>query len=53
MEAARSFLLVLGAIFAIAGVAVAWAVEPILGMGILIVGAFLMILPFLALHSDE
>lgn len=53
MEPARAFLFVLGAIFAVAGLGVAWVFERILGMGILIVGAFLLILPFLAFHSDE
>lgn len=53
VEAARSFLVALGTVFAFAGVAVAWAFERLLGMGLLIVGAFLLILPFLAAHSDE
>jgi len=53
VETARAFLIVLGMAFALAGVYIAWAVERLLGLGLLVVGAFLLILPFTTLRSDE
>lgn len=53
MEPVRAFLLVLGAIFAGAGLYVAWAFERLVGMGVLVVGAFLLVLPFLAVPLDD
>jgi len=53
VEPARSFLLVLGTVFAVAGLYVAWSFERLVGMGVLLVGAFLLVLPFLAPTSDE
>jgi len=53
VASARSYLIVLGLAFALAGVYVAWAIERLMGMGVLVVGAFLIILPFTAARSDE
>lgn len=46
-------MLLLGAGFALAGVYIAATYDRIIGLGVLIVGAFLMILPFTAARSDE
>ena len=53
MASARSFLLVLGAVFAVTGLVVARTVDDLLGLGILVVGAFLVILPFTAYRPEE
>jgi hypothetical protein len=53
VSAARSFLFVLGASFAVAGVVVARMVDALIGLGVLIVGAFLLILPFTALGPED
>lgn len=53
VEPARSFLLVLGAAFCAGGLYVAWTFDRLVGMGVLLVGAFLLVLPFLAPRSDE
>ena len=53
MAAARSFLLVLGASMAVAGVIVAKMMDALIGLGILIVGAFLLILPFTARGPED
>jgi hypothetical protein len=53
VSSARSFLVVLGAAMAVAGVAVAKMVDTLIGLGILIVGAFLLILPFTALGPED
>ncbi len=53
MEAARVFLAFLGLIFAVAGILVAWAFDRITGLAVLLVGAFLLILPLITLRSDD
>ena len=53
MSAARTFLVVLGAVFAVAGIVVARLFDPTIGLGVLIVGAFLLILPVIALRSED
>ncbi len=53
METARAFLILLGIAFALGGIYIAWAVERLLGLGLLVIGAFLLILPFTTLRSDE
>lgn len=53
MASARVFLAVLGGTFAAAGLIIARTVDALLGLGILIVGAFLLILPFTASRPDE
>jgi len=53
VASARALVEILGLGFAVAGIAVAWTVSQLVGMGILIVGAFLLILPFTLSHDDE
>lgn len=53
METARLFLAVLGLIFAVAGILVAWTFDKIAGLAVLIVGAFLLILPLITYHPDD
>ena len=53
MDAARGFLILLGLAFAVAGLYLAWAFERLVGMGVVIVGAFLLILPFTVQRPDE
>lgn len=53
VASARSFLMLLGVVFALAGIYIAWAFDRLVGMGVLVVGAFLLILPFTAVRSDE
>lgn len=53
MDAARAFLLVLGLSFACIGILLASAVDPLIGLGVLVVGAFLLILPFAAIGPEE
>ncbi len=53
VASARAFLAVLGLAFAVAGLAVAWIFDRLTGLGILIVGAFLLILPFTRSREDE
>jgi len=50
---ARTLIVILGPGFAVAGIAVAWTVSQLVGIGILIIGAFLLILPFTPSHDDE
>ena len=50
---ARTILGLLGLAFAIAGIAVAWTFDRLVGMAILVVGAFLFILPFTGIREDE
>jgi len=47
------FLAIVGAIFAVGGVVLALTFDRLVGLGFLIVGAFLLILPFSTFHSDE
>lgn len=53
MDAARVFLAILGLSFAIAGIAVASAFDRITGVALLVVGAFLLILPVMSYRSDD
>jgi len=53
VASARSLLSLLGLGFALAGVGVAWAVDRLIGMLMLVVGAFLLILPFTRPDRDE
>lgn len=50
---ARTFLAILGLVFAIAGLAVAWTFDPLIGIGVLLIGAFLLVLPFTRSREDE
>jgi len=52
MSRPRVLLAVLGLAFLVAGVAVS-AGDRFLGIGFFIVGAFLFVLPFLAVHEEE
>lgn len=53
METARIFVALLGLIFALAGILVAWTFDKLAGLAILLVGAFLLILPIIAYRPDE
>lgn len=53
METARVFLAVLGIIFAIAGIIVAWTFDRIAGLAVLLLGAFLLILPLITYRPDD
>ncbi len=53
METARLFLAVLGLVFALAGVVVASVFDRLTGLIVLIVGAFLLILPLMTYRSDD
>lgn len=52
VASARTFLAILGFGFALAGVYLAWVFDRLVGIGFLVVGAFLLILPF-STHSTE
>ncbi len=53
METARLFLAILGLVFAIAGVVVASVFDRLTGLIVLVVGAFLLILPLMTYRSDD
>ena len=53
MASARTVLAVLGLVFAVAGLAVAWTFDSLTGPGVLLIDALLPILPFTRLHDDE
>lgn len=53
MESARVFLAALGLVFAVAGLVVGWTYDSIAGIAILLIGAFLLILPLITYRSDE
>lgn len=53
MEYARVFLALLGVIFAVAGLLVGWTYDPLAGLAILLLGAFLLILPLISYRSDD
>ncbi len=53
MERARAFLALLGLVFAVGGVAVASAFDPLAGIVCLVIGAFLLILPVLSSRPDD
>ena len=48
----RAFLVLLGFIFFVAGLVVATVVDRLTGIGFFVVGAFLVILPFVAVTED-
>ena len=52
MSGPRAFLVLLGFIFFVAGLVVATVVDRLTGIGFFVVGAFLVILPFVAVHED-
>lgn len=47
------FLAILGLIFAVAGLLVAWTFDRIAGLAVLLLGAFLMVLPLITYRPDE
>ena len=51
MSPPRAFLVLLGIAFLVAAVVIA-SFDRLLGLGAFIVGAFLLVLPFLAIHED-
>ncbi len=51
MSRPRGFLVVLGIAFLVAALAIT-AFDRFLALGAFIVGAFLLVLPFLAIHED-
>jgi hypothetical protein len=53
VDSARVFLAILGAVFAVSGVILALTWDRLVGLGFLIVGAFLLILPFSTHRSDD
>ena len=53
METARAFLAVLGLAFAISGVVVASSFDRLTGISVLVIGAFLLILPLMTYRSDD
>jgi len=53
VETARLFLSLLGIIFAIAGILVAWTFDRLAGLAVLVVGAFLLILPLITYRPDD
>ncbi len=53
VDAARAFLAVLGLAFAVAGVVVAWTVDKFTGLAVLVIGAFLLFLPFMRSLGDD
>lgn len=53
VASARTLLTLLGLGFALAGIGVAWTLDRLIGMLMLVVGAFLLILPFTRPHGEE
>ena len=53
VASARAFLAILGLLFTVAGLAVAWRFDPLIGIGVLLIGAFLLIIPFTRSRDDE
>jgi uncharacterized membrane protein len=53
VETARAFLSILGLVFAIAGILVAWTYDRLAGLAVLLLGAFLLILPFIRYRPDD
>jgi uncharacterized protein YjeT (DUF2065 family) len=52
VEFAETALAILGILFAVAGVVVAWVADRFAGLALLLMGAFLLALPFMAYHPD-
>jgi hypothetical protein len=53
MATARTLLGLLGVAISVAGLIVAWRLEQFAGMALIVVGAFLLILPFTASTDEE
>ena len=53
MERARAVLAVLGFAIAVAGIGVAWTIDKFAGLAVLVIGAFLLFLPFMRSSGDE
>ncbi len=53
MSRPRAFLVLLGIVFLAGALAVATYFDRYVGLGFFIVGAFLLVLPFLAVHDEE
>ena len=53
MSRPRAFLVVLGIAFLVAAVVIAETLDRLTALGAFIVGAFLLVLPFLAIHEEE
>ena len=53
MASSRTLFAIVGFGVAVAGIGVAWTVDRLIGMALLIVGGFLLILPFSRVHDDE
>jgi len=53
VEAARASLAVLGLAFAVGGVVVAWTLDKFAGLAVLVIGAFLLFLPFMRSLGDD
>ena len=53
METTRLFLSIVGIIFAIAGILVAGTFDRLAGLAVLLIGAFLLILPLITYHPDD
>ena len=53
MSRPRAFLALLGIVFLAVALGVALLVDRLIGLGVFIVGAFLLILPFLGIHEEE
>ncbi len=53
VDTARAFLAIVGAVFAVGGVVLALTFDRLVGIGFLIVGAFLLVLPFSTMRTDE
>lgn len=53
VDTARVFLAILGLVFAVAGILVAWTFDRIAGLAVLLLGAFLLILPLITYRPDD
>ncbi|HLE46147.1 MAG TPA: hypothetical protein VI915_04080 [Thermoplasmata archaeon] len=53
MSRPRAFLALLGILFLAAALGVGLVFDRLIGLGVFIVGAFLLILPFLGIHEEE
>ena len=53
MSRPRAFLILLGIAFYVVGLAVAATFDRLTGLGFFVVGSFLLVLPFLAIHEEE
>jgi len=53
VTSARTYLAALGLAIVAAGIAAAWRFDPLTGLAVFIIGAFLLILPFTRARYDE